>query len=141
MLLGRFDLNGEPFVSAVLRLPRLGVQGPVSFLLDTGASGTVLMPPDTARLNIQFAQLGNQVTNQGVGGPGQAYSEPAFITMGDDTYEYTFQINLSIAQRTTYNITYPSLLGRDVANRWRYLYDPQKGEIRIKPVSWYRRVP
>jgi hypothetical protein len=59
MLEGRIGiLSGAPYIEARISFPRLGLQGLVSFLVDTGADGTVLMPADTktwALISVLFA--------------------------------------------------------------------------------------
>ena len=49
MLQGRFgDTSGRPYMSARVIVPRLNVTGNVSFIFDTGADFTMLMPADAA---------------------------------------------------------------------------------------------
>jgi len=55
MLRGRFgNTTTTPFIEASVYFPRLGLWGYVSFLADTGASGTVLMPMDSKKSSYQF---------------------------------------------------------------------------------------
>ena len=39
--------------------PRLGWKGNISFIFDTGADNSVLMPTDANRMKIDYRQLGN----------------------------------------------------------------------------------
>ena len=69
MITGRFEeATGRPFLEGRLILPRLNVQGEVSFLMDTGADSSVLMPGDAGRLSVPFDQLRGSRECEGVGG-------------------------------------------------------------------------
>ena len=47
MLHGRFgESSGRPYISARVFIPRLGLAGTVSFIFDTGADSSVLMPAE-----------------------------------------------------------------------------------------------
>src|SRR5262245_39152062 len=78
MLEGRFgNTSGAPYMEARISIPRLNLRGLVSFLVDTGADGTVIMPIDSRKLGIDFASLRNPVTPEGIGGPANAFTELA----------------------------------------------------------------
>jgi Aspartyl protease len=69
MLEGRFgNTTTAPYLEGHIFFPRLGLRGLVSFLVDTGADGTVLMPADSKKLNVNFRSLRNPNSSQGVGG-------------------------------------------------------------------------
>ena len=62
MLEGRIgNLSGAPYVEARISFPQLGFRGLVSFLVDTGADGTVLMPADTKRLGIDPKSMSSPI--------------------------------------------------------------------------------
>ncbi len=68
MIRGSFD-NGSPFIEGLLVIPELNIEGPISFLLDTGADETCIMPTDGHRLGIDYNTLtGEQVSIVGVSG-------------------------------------------------------------------------
>ena len=53
MLQGRFgDTSGRPYMEGHVLLPRLGWRGYVSFIFDTGADTSLLMPLDARRMGI-----------------------------------------------------------------------------------------
>jgi hypothetical protein len=73
MLEGRLgNTSGAPYIEARVSFPRLKRRGLVSFLVDTGADGTVLMPADSKKLGIDFKSLKNPTTSQGIGIPESA---------------------------------------------------------------------
>ena len=58
MLSGRFGgTTGRPYIEAFLSIPSMGINGAVSFLIDTGADSTVLMQADATRLQLDYSQL------------------------------------------------------------------------------------
>ena len=98
-------------------------------LVDTGASDTCLHPADTIRARIPFDRLEGQDTVQGVGGISSYFREPASLLFEDDSNLRIYRLDLLIAAPTDSNRGLPSLLGRDVLNRWQMLYDPMNGRL------------
>ena len=69
MLRGRFgDTSGRPYMEGHVLLPRLGLSGNVSFIFDTGADTSLLMPLDAQRMGIDYGLLGNELSTLGIGG-------------------------------------------------------------------------
>lgn len=56
MITGEFK-GIQPYVSAVVGIPRLEVFGTVAFLVDTGASVRCLHPRDSIALRLPFDRL------------------------------------------------------------------------------------
>lgn len=134
MIIGEFDpQTGEPFVVAYVYLPRLKIRDSVQFLLDTGAGSTLLHPEGARKLEVPFDKLENEVTSRGVGGTSKSFSEPAFISFGDRFRDRlwlrSYAIDLSIAEPNEVNEKYPSLLGRNITDRWRIEYDPADSKL------------
>ena len=123
-----------------MHLPRLRIRGYVSFLVDTGASGSVLMPADSKKLGIDFKKLINPTSSQGIGGFQKGFNETAVIALSDGKYVYGFDIELEIAERTKDNQHLPSLLGRDVLNRCRLVTDYERATLSLTPRLWDFRV-
>ena len=96
MIRGRFgDTTGRPYIEGRLIVPRLNLRSDVSFIVDTGADNSLLMPLD-----------------------GSSICSPAPDIM---------------------NI--PSLLGRDILDRWRMTYNPSKRYLAFKVLSADYTVP
>jgi hypothetical protein len=84
MLTGRFGAaSGRPYIEGRIHFPRLKVHGDVSFLLDTGADHSVLMPSDAIRLNVPFDNLRGDMPATGVGGEMHFYQESALLVFSD----------------------------------------------------------
>jgi hypothetical protein len=137
MLEGRFrSKSGAPYVDALASLPRLGLQGLVSFMVDTGADGTVLMPTDAKRLGIDFGTLRNPTTSEGIGGAAHGFFEEVILSFYDRRSVYFYLLHVEIATPASYNQRFPSLLGRDVLKQWRCVLDTVRKKVVFTPRTW-----
>ena len=140
MLEGRIgNLSGAPYVEARISFPQLGFRGLVSFLVDTGADGTVLMPADTKRLGIDFSSLRNPTTSEGIGGAARGFVERAVLSFSDRRYIYAYLLPIEVSAPTRYNLRFPSLLGRDILKQWRFVMDVPKQQVTFTPRTWKLR--
>lgn len=94
---GQFEeLTGRPFMDGYVEFPRLGIQGRVFFLLDTGADNTALMPADAASMDMPYGTLAPaQETAHGIGEEARYHREPALLLFpGEDSlylYDFTWK--------------------------------------------------
>ena len=138
MLRGRFgESSGRPYVSARVFIPRLGLAGNVSLIFDTGADSSVLMPADAATLGIDYDLLSNPFESFGIGGSAPTYVERARLVFADTNGGrlYGYDIPLLVHHPTPDAMRVPSLLGRDVIDRWRVTYDKSLAELAAEVVS------
>ncbi|MGH6829179.1 MAG: retropepsin-like aspartic protease [Rhizomicrobium sp.] len=109
----------------------MGCDGPVSFLVDTGADCTVLMPTDAAKLGVDFTKLTVTEESLGFGGIHVDYLLPAIVMVADndehDGTAYGWKIDLRIAAPKPELMSIPSVLGRDVLQHWCLTLDKSKG--------------
>jgi hypothetical protein len=137
MLIGRFgNTSGAPYIEARIAIPRLRLNGLISFLVDTGADGTVLMPADSRKLSINFGSLKNPVTSEGIGGTAKGYNEQLILSFTDKKFIYSYLLNVEIASPTPHNHRFPSLLGRDIIDQWRFVMEKRAGKIVFTPRDW-----
>ena len=129
MILGEFESDGLPVVEGFLTLPRFDVTKGITFMVDTGAYATCIHPRDGALARIPFDSLERPVTSDGVGGTATYFIEPAVLEFvdGDAREVRSYEIDVRIAKpapdpRHSVNQLH-SLLGRDMIDRWRMLYD------------------
>jgi hypothetical protein len=111
------------------------VRGVVSFLLDTGADTTVLMPTDAVRLGVDFSRLSRTAISYGIGGKSRDYVTPAVFVIADGSTLHAYEIDLRLPKARGELSTAPSLLGRDIANRWRIVLDHSTNRFEIEIVS------
>ena len=138
MLQGRFgDTSRRPYMSARVIVPRLNVTGNVSFIFDTGADFTMLMPADAATMSIDYNELNDPSSSFGIGGAAEAYVEPANIVFvnrdGDRLFGYNIQLYIQDPTPSAMHI--PSLLGRDIIDRLRVTYDKSANKLLADVVS------
>ena len=135
MLLGRFgDTSGRPFFEGHVFLPRLEKRGNISFLFDTGADTSLMMPVDGRRIGVDYNDLGEMEETLGVGGLSETFVEPAYIAFIGDGKLYGYQIELRICKPSEALATVPSLLGRDIIDKWRVIYNNPEMELSAEVV-------
>jgi len=90
------------------------------------------MPADGFRLGIDYKRLRRLDTYTGIGGDAQIHPEEALITFSETRFVYTYNVKVGISAAISDLMKAPSLLGRDIINRWRMIYDPAKNTISFK---------
>ena len=98
--------------------------------MDTGADITCVGASDANTLHIQRRRLGVPTAIGGIGGRGYFSTEKALVAFengADDSRFSVYEIDLHIAYSETGSL--PSLLGRNIINRWRIDYDPTNGVL------------
>ena len=142
MLRGRFgDTSGWPYTEGFVLLPRLGWSGNVSFVFDTGADTSQPMPLEEQLMGIDYGLFEDEVSTLGIGGASENFVEAAYLAFVGDEALYGHEIELHIRKPAEELMTIPSLLGRDVIDRWRVTYDKSALELLAAAISWDRREP
>jgi hypothetical protein len=137
MLRGRFEgTNDRPYLDGRLVIPRSNLKADISFLIDTGADTSALMPADARRLGIDYATLTGERVSVGIGGVSRSYTEPVLVAFSDPGKSlYVYQIDIVIPAPSPALFRLPSLLGRDILNRWSMSYNPSRNRLGIRVVS------
>ena len=134
MFSGRFgDSTGRPYVEGRLTIPRLGIVGNISFLADTGADTTCLMPMDAGKVGLDYSQLKDKAVSVGVGGKSDNFIEQAWVTFNNGQELVSYSIYLTILQPSKHIGDIPSLLGRDILDKCRMIYNPLDKELLFEP--------
>ena len=117
-----------------------------SFLLDTGAEITSVMPSDGRSLGIDYSQLtGEVVLIGGVSGFIEATRRRAHIlfTEEDDETYRLYDIDVVVLPYLEDLRGVPSVVGQDILSRWRVLHEPTAGTLLATVLSadWTVRPP
>lgn len=125
------QMEPAPAVRAYCYLNRLSMGFWVNFMVDTGAAGTCLHGAKAWAIRQYMRSLTLRPAS-GVGGSCWYYGEQATLVFYDtnrNRVARTFN-RLDIQQFTDNNVDFvPSLLGRDIINRWRLHYDYPNGSM------------
>lgn len=130
---GKF-IDGCGFIEARLVSKSLQIDRKVTFLVDTGASRTTLLDNDARRLGIRYDKLSKSRSSLiGVGGTVACFTiTDAFLIFMSLKKEVRIRLPLSVAKHPlermaprlrTHILRLPSLLGRDVINRYKLTFD------------------
>ena len=94
------------------------------------------MPADAQRIGIDYSMLTGEREAVGVGGVSRSFTERALIAFEDvGTALYIYQVEIVISAPAPEMFRLPSLLGRDILNRWSIPYNPSRGRLGIRVVS------
>lgn len=114
-------------------VPCLEISGDVSFLGDTGADYTALMPMDGEEMQVPFASDEfNQLEDsnaEGIGGRSGCKIVPAHVIILGSDHLYLFDIALRIFEPHKNLQSFPSLMGRDIVSRMKMESDPMRGVL------------
>jgi hypothetical protein len=138
VLLGEFTAPaGRPYISARLWIPRFDLARMVRFCVDTGSSYTMLMPNDGFAMGLDYSLLDEELDVDTVGGETTAFLETAYLTFSDEDTPtaYGYHVVLAIAPPSVEVARLPSLLGRDIINRWRIDYHPTAGQLQCDVIT------
>jgi hypothetical protein len=131
-LFGRFgNTTGRPYIEGRLVFPGLGnLTANVSFLVDTGADVTTLMPADGVVVGVDYSQLTTKREIGGMGGISVNYMEPALAVFSEEAVAlHCYVVQVCMVPPRPEMMQVPSLLGRDILDRWRMVYSPTEGEL------------
>ena len=119
-----------------LVIPRLKMRRDVSFIVDTGADSTLLMPLDVESMGVDYSRLEAKTMSVGIGGVSENFLEPALLAFREGRrYLHVYSLELEICKPSPDIMEIPSLLGRDILNRWRMIFDPSNDRLTFKVIS------
>ncbi len=110
--------------------------------MDTGADGTSLLPTDADKLQLDYSLLINPSKTIGIGGPARVYRERAIVAFSErKKMVYLYEINLVIIPPNRHNGSIPSLLGRNILDRWRMHYSPTTNRLLFQVKTYDHMIP
>ena len=135
-MINGFFRNGAGFVNVHLISEGMDIDETIEFLVDTGASRTTLLDKDVICLGIEYDKLRRYEQDQsGIGGSVETYViDDATLLFGAYTMEmpvFTIRHSLGVMddQERIRILRFPSILGRDVINKFRLIFDKERDEI------------
>ena len=137
---GRF-IGDAPYLAAHLRA--IHFQGMVWFLVDTGASRTTLLDRDTQLLSVPIrALVPSSLPIVGIGGSVRSFLiQGVEITLRSEEGDFTLRQDLWVVQHDLEQLPpeevarilrLPSVLGRDLINRFHFTCDYQAGIVQLR---------
>jgi hypothetical protein len=136
MLRGRIgNTSHAPHLEGHIQIASLNIRGFISFLVDTGADTGVIMPEDGLRLGIPYKRLIYDKEGIGLGGKSKLADTKALITFSDQRRIFTYRVTIGISPLHKDILDAPSLLGRDVLNRMRMVYQHSTATVNLKVIS------
>jgi hypothetical protein len=127
------DTSHRPYVNGRLLPPSLNLATNISFLVDTAADTSTLMPADGVKLGINYGALSDPIIVGGMGGNANCFQESAIIAFHEPNRDLMrfYSVRITIPEVHPDMMMHPSLLGRDVLDRWRVNYDPSRDSLKF----------
>lgn len=126
-------------IDAHVSIPSIKASGFVTFLIDTGADCTTLTQADGRRLHIDYSRLTTEDHAVGYSGSTSDYLCEGIVTFSEiGVVEYNYKIELRVTKPDSNMpelFVIPSLLGRDILNRWKLSFDPAAKTIVADVIS------
>jgi hypothetical protein len=98
-------------------------------LVDTGADRSAIMPRDASRLGVSLSDT-TQILGTGFGGAAVGHREWVSIGIAEDGIgEYRFLVEVDVPHGES---LLPSVLGRDILDRCRLVYDPMNAILDLE---------
>lgn len=143
MIQGRFTHIGRPILDGYVIIPELepNPTGTIPFRFDTGADTMCIHPFDASRLRIPIDNLHPTREARGIGGTTPYATFPAAIGFHRTRRPWqkpkllVFNVELSVALPNENNWNLPSLLGRDIIDRFDFRYNRLRERLNCRPHS------
>jgi hypothetical protein len=137
-----FNTNSWPVVAASVWLPPLNTPINAPFLLDTGSDRTILSREALLASGLDGLAAAPLRTEelQAYGSTVSLELRTATLGFRTTTHRLLYDVEVCIPPAGFLEQGLPSLLGRDLFNRWRVLLDFQKGVLQIDARTWDGRI-
>jgi hypothetical protein len=126
----------SPVVGCRLLIRSLAIDREIRFLVDTRAQVTMISSADTERMAIDVSRLDRGPTMDGVGGGLPTHRVSAMLVFRETPRRlYMYRLSIVIAAPGAMSRDLPSVLGRDILNRWHMTYRPMERRLEFDVVS------
>ena len=114
-------------------MPQYHIDARISFLVDTGADSSLIAPADARKMSIDYTKLALPVEGVGMGGVFLSHPVRGSLVFADNRFMYLYHLDaLDIAAPQPAIEHMPFLLGREILDRWRMVYDPIQNDLSFK---------
>ena len=86
-------------------------------------------------MGIDYTMFETKEPTLGIGGVTENFIESAYLAFVGDEALYGYEIELHICKPAEELIPIPSLLGRDIIDRWRVTYDKSASELLAEVIT------
>jgi hypothetical protein len=120
------------YIAAIVESERVHLYGTVEFLVDTGATRTTISDKDVIRLGLDYAKLDKlQGGVLGVGGTVDTFilTDAMLMFNAEKIIQQEPLEQLYFLKHSTLNdkiLRIPSVLGRDILNKYAFIYDKRQ---------------
>jgi hypothetical protein len=138
LIRGRFE-QGAPVVDCFISIPAMGINSPepITLLVDTGASLSLLQPADALRLGIDPARLADDPRSElvgGVGGSTRVVVTTMLLDFAEDVARgRPYRHPIGVAGTAPSNATLPSILGMDFISHFRLTVARRDDRVELDP--------
>ena len=116
--------------------PRLHCVGYASLLVDTGADRSLISREDALRLAVPYNLLVREDKISGIGGDNKVHLEGAVLAFAEQQgVLHFYSVEIGVLEDDPGATSVPSILGRDILDRWRMDYHPSGGVLQFEVVS------
>lgn len=137
-----FFRNGCGFIRVHLVSSKLSLDKAINFLVDTGASKTVIADKDAIFLKMDYEKLKKSPQRlTGMGGSVETYLlDDAVLIFKTDVDKLEFKLPVLFLKHDLTSmkeedrikiLRIPSLLGRDIINRFKLIYNRHKSKLEL----------
>ena len=102
-----------------------------------------MLPADGLRIGLDYGTLTpSPIPSVGIGGVSRSYTEESIVLFSEPGKAlYLYEVALEIVGPDDHIMDIPSLLGRDILNRWRMDYSPTTDELTFQVITADHTIP
>lgn len=125
-----------PFIATIVFFQQLNMKARLPFLIDTGASNTLILWGDVERLGVDVSKMKSRKEFSGLGGligAKPVASTISFRSEKGDIIKENVEIHIvtSICPHPKLKLL-PSILGRDILNKYTLYYNCNSGKVYLE---------
>lgn len=133
------DPNGAPRLAGDVVF-RAGNSSGVVFVIDTGATRTILPRRFVEQSGVNLSSYQRRVRTEAVGAETALLLWQAQIVLESSDHRFWFDVEVGVPEQEPSGNTMSALLGRDVLRHMKIVLDQRKNLVSCEPYAWTNRV-